>query len=363
VESVEQREERIARLERARGARGCESRALVRGVNVPESFFGAVAGAPVAVDSARGALALSEVYSCVRLLSQTARTLPLHAYRRREQGRTRVQAALQDHPAPGMAPGVLVSWMVASLALHGEFFAGKYRGADERVAMLSLLDPAAVTVEVGPDGEPAYGTTDKHGRARVLGRRDVIHGRLWAVDGLRGVSPFRACATTLGLAGSLARHAADTAQGGFRPDGVVTVQAGPGAEEVAGNLRAAWEQRHARPGRTAFVTSEVSYVPISLPAADAQLVEQVMWSAGSVARVFGIPPWMLGLPSGDSLTYATVEGQAQAFATFSLSPYLAAIEEALSLDGDVLPPGDTYAQFSLEGLLRIQPVTGSRAAV
>lgn len=56
-------------------------------------------------------------------------------------------------------------------------------------------------------------------------------------------------------------------------------------------------------------------------------------------------------PSGDAMTYSNVESQAQAFVTFVLAPYLRAIEEALTLDGEALPPG-AYCHFSVDGLLR-----------
>jgi HK97 family phage portal protein len=334
-----------------------EDRALTR-ATVPAIFLPrSASGEPV---TTRNALGLVDVWACVRVLAQTAATLPLHAYRRGAQGRERVHAERLEHPAPGMPQGCFIAWAVTCLALHGEALIGKYR-RDDGVAMLSLLDPDRVGVEVALDGEPVYTYADRDGQPLVLFRRDVIHARLMTLDGIRGVSPIAQCRDALGLAGALAKHAGESASGGYRPDGVVTVREGPGADDVAENLRKKWSERHSTPGKTAFVTGEVTYTPISIPARDAEFVEQRRLSTVECCRIFGVHPWMVAAPSGDSLTYATVEGQAQAFVTFGLAPYLAALEQAITLDGEVLPPGDTYCEFALDALLR--PDSATRAQV
>jgi HK97 family phage portal protein len=305
---------------------------------------------------------LLDGWACIRVLSMTASTLPLHSYRRTPQGRERVESEYLDRPSPGMSQGTFIAWLVQSLALWGEGFIGKYRGPDGEVRMVSLLDPSTVGVEVGPDGEPIYTTTNKLGEPLVLFRQDVIHARLTTLDGVRGISPIAQCRDALGLASALSNHATEAAQGGFRPDGIATIQAGPGAEDVAENLRAKWSERHAKPGRTAFVTSEVSYTAIAMPPADVQFIEQRKLSTSEVARVFGVPVWMVGGSSGDSMTYSNTESQASAFVKFGLSPYTHAIEQALSLDGELMPPGEgSYCEFLFDALLR--PDSAVRATV
>ena len=334
-----------------------EDRALTRDT-VPAVFFrNGAAGEAV---TTRNALAIADVFACVRVLSMTAGTLPLHAYRRGDRGRERVTSALLEHPSPGMPQGTFVAWCVTTLALWGECFIGKYRGPDGAVQMLGLLAPDRVDVTIGADGEPVYAYTDPAtGRPRVLSRADVIHVRLLTTDGVRGISPIGQCRESLSLAMSLTKHAGENAASGYRPDGVVSIQAGPGADEVAANLQTRWTERHKQPGRTAFVTSEVTYTPVGLPARDAQFVEQQQWSTLTVCRVLGVPPWMIGASSGDSMTYSNTESQGQAFVKFGLTGYLSPLEAALSLDADVMPPGDTYCGFVLDALLR--PDSAGRA--
>jgi HK97 family phage portal protein len=222
-----------------------DDRALTN-ATVPAIFLPkSTGGEPV---TERNALNLVDVWACVRVLSWTAATLMLHAFRRTEQGRERVVAERLQEPAPGLTKGTFVAWAVASLALHGEALIGKYRGDGGEVRMIGLLDPTLVGMEVGPDGEPIYSYVNADGEPVVLFRQDVIHARLMTLDGLRGVSPIRQCRDALVLSASLSKHASESASGGYRPDGVVTVREGPGAEDVAENLRKRWSERHSQPG-------------------------------------------------------------------------------------------------------------------
>lgn len=90
---------------------------------------------------------------------------------------------------------------------------------------------------------------------------------------------------------------------------------------------------------------------MSLTPEDAQFLGQRELSAREVARLFRVPPWMIGAGDGGSMTYSNVEQQAQAFVTFSLRPWLVLIEQAITADVDLCPPG-IYVEFLLDALMR-----------
>ena len=72
-------------------------------------------------------------------------------------------------------------------------------------------------------------------------------------------------------------------------------------------------------------------------------------SGENICRLFGVQAEMIGLASsGSSVTYANREQRVQDFLTFSLSPWLSRIEEALSN----LLPSDHVVRFRTGGLLR-----------
>lgn len=345
---------------RRRRGEHAEQRALTRETLPDVMFPDSPSGSTVTTRNAWGA---ADVFACVRVLSLTASTLPLHAYRRAASGRQRVAAPLLDSPAPGVTQSSFIAQAVLHLALWGEVFVGAFAAGDE-LAFLSCLAPDQVDVRVGRDGEPLYIWTPPGGKSgpRELDRGDVMHARMTSLDGVRGASPIAVCRDALGLSRSLSTHASKAAAGGFRPDGVVSIGGyGPEAEETAQKTQEAWEKRHAAPGRTAFVTGEVTYTAVSSPARDVELVAQRQLSTVEVCRIFGVQPWMIAAPAGDSMTYANTESQAQAFVTFALSPYLVALEQAVSAyEGPLLPAGDTYVQFERGALL--QPDHAGRAA-
>jgi HK97 family phage portal protein len=354
-------------LSTLRRHRGEEDRALTR-ENLPEVMVGAptVAGLPV---GERTALRLVDVLACVRILSETASVLPLLPYRRlADEGRQRVTsgrfADLLQRPAPAVSPSNLIGGMVASLACSGNTFVGKFRDGDGQIAQIGVLPPGAVTVQI-VGGEPLYRYFPAYpvttGEEQILSMRDVLHVRLPVTDelGVLGLSPLRQAREALGLARALEVEASSMHANDSTPLGVATVSPGPGADELLENLKAGLEARHRGPanrGRIAFVTGEVSFSQFSLSAVDMQFVQQMEMSTQTIARLFRIPPWLVGARSGDSHTYSNVEQQSRSFLTYSLAPYLVAIEQAISNDTD-LCTGSTYVEFERSAILQADTKT------
>lgn len=332
--------------------RPTETRALDRATAAP-LLLGAREGERVSVDRALG---LADVFACVRVLAESAASLPLHVYRRTDDGRERVTGgglrSLIERPAPAVTTASLVGALVGHLTLHGNAFVGKYRDPGGVIEQLGLLDPARVQVKIEA-GAPVYELATDKGMRRH-GPADVLHVRApLSVDGIIGLAPIRVVREALTLADALAVHARTFAQNAGRPSGVLKI-AGHASVDQAEHLKASFTARHGGPTRAggiAVIEGDLDFTPLSVPLADAQFVEQRQLSTAEVARVFRVPPWMIGAPAGDSLTYANTEQQAAAFVTFSLRPWLVAIEQALSADAD-LAPGALYVEFVLDALLR-----------
>jgi HK97 family phage portal protein len=187
----------------------------------------------------------------------------------------------------------------------------------------------------------------------------VLHVRLpLSVDGILGLSPIAATRHALPLADSLATMARSFAENGARPSGMLKAS-GHLAHGQAEMLRDLFDNRHGgarQAGGVLVVEGELDWTPLALALEDAQFIEQRRLSTAEIARIFRVPPWMIGAPSGDSMTYSNVHEQAAAFVKFSLTPYLTAIEQAISADAD-LAPGALYAEFVLDGLLRADAKT------
>ena len=336
--------------------RRSEDRALTR-ATLPASMLPSDPGEPGVAPQA--ALRIAEVYSCVRALVDAAAALPLHAYRRTDAGHVRHDgqlAQLLTHPAPWMTTSALVGSIMASLQLHGDAFLGLYRDGAGGIAQLGLLEPSAVEVRV-EEGELVYLLMTKDGVARLT-ERDICHVRAPLPDasGLRGLSPIRACAQTLGLARGLARHANQFTNQGGRPGLLITLDPKVKATDptMLAALRADVQGRES--GSVIVLGGGVDQVtPLALNLVDMEFVAQRVHSAQEVARIFRVPASMLDLPAGDSLTYATVAEQARSFVRWSLGPWLRVIEEALSGHSE-LSLGNQFVRFNLDAVLAAAPV-------
>jgi HK97 family phage portal protein len=337
--------------------RDVEDRALTR-ETVPAAMLSAPPAGSVTPTTA---LATADVWACVRALSDAAASLPLHVYRHQGDGRERVESRTADllrSPAPATTTANLISQLVAHLQLHGNGYVGKFRNQDGQVAQLALLHPDRVQPELRA-GRPLYTVTGPKGERSVHGPDDVTHVRGMSTDGLVGLSPVRQCRVALGLSNQLAEHASQFFANDARPSGLLKTAGGH--PDQLDSLRAAWEEGHrgtANAHRIAVVSGEVDFTAIGMPPDDLQFIQQRKLSAVEVARIFRVPPHLIGADSGESMTYSNVESQALDFARYSLRPALVLIEQALSADRDLFGPRE-YVEFEMDGLLRADSSTRS----
>jgi HK97 family phage portal protein len=301
------------------------------------------------------ALAIADVWAAVRVLADAASSLPIHVYRktsdRREQVTSGRLVELLDQPGPCTSQADLISSLMAHLAVYGAAYIGKYREQGE-IVQLALLHPERVRPE-REAGQVRFRYNPGGGPQRMLTDADVVYVRGLSVDGLNGLSAVQQAARVLGLSDELVKHALsyfDTgAVGGTpRPAGVLRI-----SEDYASSERQSAREilkAEGRPHGIMVVQGDAEYFPVAQRLDDSQFVEQRRLAAQEIARVFRIPPHMIGAPTGESMTYATVEQEAIDFVRFSLQPWLRRIELAISNDPD-LAFQKQYVRFELDGLL------------
>jgi HK97 family phage portal protein len=320
---------------------------------------GSLFAAPGERLSVSRALGLADVFACARVLVESAASLPLHPYRRIDRGRERAGgrvAALLERPGPGQTTSAFIAHAMTSLVLHGAATIGKFR-EDGEITQLGVIDPTQVRPKV-VRGELVIEIHRPEGLIEV-GTDDVVYVRgMLSRDGLTGLSPIAAVRESLGLADALAVQSRSFAQRAARPSGILKLDA-RGSHEQLQTLKDIFSARHGGPeqaGQIAVMSGDVEWSQLSIDLADAQWVEQRNLSTAEIARIFRVPAWMIGAASGDSLTYSNTESQASSFVTFSLRPWLVAIEQAISADRD-LCPGGLYVEFLLDALLRADSKT------
>ena len=337
-----------------------EQRSLTR-AQQPWPIYGTVIWTDIGPDDA---MRISDVFACVRLLADTAASLPLVAYRHLADGdRERFSGRLTDllaTPSPGNVTANLIGTAVAHLNLHGNCYIGKFRDSDGIVTQLAPLHPAGMTVEL-VRGAPRYTYVDQNG-AQQLGTADVLHLKALSVDGVLGLSPVAQTRAALGLAQNLGKHADTFAANAGRPGGVLRVPGWRSAQGTAPeDVRADWERMFVgtdNTGKLLILTGaeDVQYEQFALSMADAQFIEQRQLSSQEIARIFRVPPHLIGAPVSSSLTYSNAEQESLDFLKFSLGPTLRLISSAITSDPD-LSPSTVFVEFDLLDLLRADSLT------
>lgn len=301
--------------------------------------------------SPMGSVRLVPVWAAVQLVAGAVGSLPLKVYRTNPDG-SRVEAPrhqtakLLANPNPFMAGDEAIEVTVAHLLLWGNAFLLKNRyQPGGPVTELLPLPPSKVKVEKIA-GAPVYVVNGKG----PYSSKDILHIRGLSFDGLVGLSPIQMAKQGLGTYAAVEKYQGKFWANNATPGGVLTHPSRL-SPEAAERLRAQWQSSHggtSNASRTAILEEGMKFEPLSIPAEDAQLVQQMEMSALQVARLFQIPAHMMQTnASGASLTYSTTEMEYQHFVRFTLRRWLSRIEKSLLRDNDLFSNVGLGSQFSV----------------
>jgi HK97 family phage portal protein len=88
--------------------------------------------------------------------------------------------------------------------------------------------------------------------------------------------------------------------------------------------------------------------PITITPEESQFLETRKFQVTEIARLFGVPPHMIGDLERSTSWGTGIEQQSIGFVTYTLRPWLTRIESALSKQ----LPGGQFVKFNVDGLLR-----------
>lgn len=312
-------------------------------------------------------LTLSAVWACARLISQSIGCMPLSLYERAGSGKRvatqhPLQLVLHDMPNPDTTAGKHWEATVAAMLLRGMAHAEKMM-LGGRLVGLQFLMPSRLAISRDSRGNKQYRYTEKDGR-----QREIPANRIWAIPGFSlngtdGVSVVRYGAGVFGAAQAAEKAASGTFERGLMPTVwfkypriLKDSQRQEARDLIEGRLSGA-----VNAGRPAILEADMEVGTIGISPDDAQLLESRGFSVEEICRWFGVPPFMVG-HSEKSTSWGTgIEQQIIAFLTFTLTPWLRSIEQAISKD--LLTPVERtryFPKFNIEGLLRAD--SAARAA-
>lgn len=327
------------------------------------SFFmgGSTSGKRV---NERSAMQMTAVYSCVRILSEAIASLPLHVYKYNESGGKEkavdhpLYFLLHDEPNPEMTSFVFRETLMTHLLLWGNAYAQVIRNGKGEIIALYPLMPDRMTVNRDTSGQLYYeyqvskdDAPTVKGNTVILKPSDVLHIQGLGFDGLVGYSPIAMAKNAIGMAIACEEYGAKFFANGANPSGVLEH---PGTLKDPGRVRDSWNAAFGGSGnahKVAVLEEGLKYTPISISPNEAQFLETRKFQIDEIARIFRVPPHMVG--DLEKSSFSNIEQQSLEFVKYTLDPWVVRWEQSLSrslLSED--EKKQYFFKFNLEGLLR-----------
>ena len=303
-------------------------------------------------------------YSCVRILAEAIAGLPLHLYTYKDDGGKEkaighpLYLLLHDEPNPEMSSFVFRETLMTHLLLWGNAYAQIIRNGKGEVVALYPLMPNRMTVDRDSSGQLFYtyqmnntdAPTMKAGTV-ILKPSDVLHIPGLGFDGLVGYSPIAMAKNAIGLAIATEEYGAKFFANGATPGGLLEY---PGTVKDPDRVRESWNKGFSgsqNAGKVAILEEGMKYTPISIAPEQAQFLETRKFQINEIARIFRVPPHMVG--DLEKSSFSNIEQQSLEFVKYTLDPWVVRWEQSLSRA--LFTPEEKkryFFKFNVEGLLR-----------
>lgn len=322
--------------------------------------FGVFNDAVVPVSEER-AYGLTSYYRAISLISSTIAALPLKVYQRDTRELAAQDIPVLREPNPSQTRFEYRQTMIANALSWGNAFSFKQRDRTPNRDVVATwpIHPSKVRVEVdlptddNPSGKLFHVQTSTG--ERVLTDYEIFHLPYLSVNGYQGLPPLAMHRQALGVAVSAENTAASFYGKGSLMSGVLGTDAKLDADQ-ADRIQRRWQQRvagQANAGQIAVLDAGLKFMPISIPPEDAELLASRRFGVEEIARLFGVPPHLIGAVERSTSWGSGIEQQFIGWVQTSLNGWITLIEQRINRE---LLPGGTfsplYAEFTLEGLLR-----------
>jgi HK97 family phage portal protein len=293
-------------------------------------------------------LRLSAVYACVRLISDTISTLPYDQYVRRDGQRFpyRPKDSWVDRPSTEMPKTTFWKQVIISLLLDGNAFVLVTRSGNE-IVDLTPLNPKQVRVE-RREGRKVFVINN----TQTVGPDQVLHLTEMLMPGeLRGVSRIMQAKEALGLGLALEEYAAQFFGNGAYAGGVLEFPDKLSPEQRK-EIRDTWNSVHQGPKRAhrvGMLWGGGKFNPLTVDPTASQLVDQRKFAVEEIARIFRVPPFMLGVSENAAMAFASIEQQQLFFRQHTIQPYVEMLEDHFQL---LLENPATFIKFNMSSIVR-----------
>lgn len=327
------------------------------------SFFMGTSAAGKSVNE-RSAMQMTAVYACVRILSEAIAGLPLHMYRYEADGSKKkaidhpLYRILHDEPNPEMTSFIWRETAMSHLLLWGNAYMQIIRNGKGEVIGLYPLMPSRMKVDRDSKGRLYYeyqtmseDAPTMKGAVVQLDPSEVLHIPGLGFDGVVGYSPIAMAKNAIGLSIAAEEYGSKFYANGAAPSGVLEH---PNVLKDPAKVRDSWNAAFggsSNSHRVAVLEEGMKYTPISINPNEAQFLETRKFQIDEIARIFRVPPHMVG--DLEKSSFSNIEQQSLEFVKYTLDPWVYRWEQALSraLLSDE-EKKQYFFKFNVDGLLR-----------
>ena len=189
------------------------------------------------------------------------------------------------------------------------------------------------------------------GSTVYLDPSEVLHIPGLGFDGLVGYSPIAMAKNAIGMAIACEEYGAKFFANGAAPGGVLEH---PGTIKDPQRVRESWQSTFGGSGnanKIAVLEEGMKYTPIGISPEQAQFLETRKFQINEIARIFRVPPHMVG--DLEKSSFSNIEQQSLEFVKYTLDPWVIRWEQ--SIQRSLLSKDEKavyFVKFNLEGLLR-----------
>jgi HK97 family phage portal protein len=263
-------------------------------------------------------------WMCLDMNASVLSTMPVY---RTRSGRMVDPVTWMSNPDPI----IYASWHEFAKQLFWDYQLGEAFvlpmaiGSDGFPLRFRVIPPWLVNVEVR-GGSRAYnvGTMDVTG--------EILHVRYKSTsDGARGVGPLESAGARMITAGVLAKYVREVASTGGTPDYTLETELDIDRED-AQDMQTQWiEGRLRTPGAPPVLWNGFKLVSHQgMSPKDMTMLEIAQFTEARIAQLLGVPAALVGLPTGDSLTYSNITSLFDFHDRASLKPKATTVMSALS---------------------------------
>lgn len=298
-----------------------------------------IGGGPTAsgeLVSERTAMAISTVYTCIKILSEGVASLPCKLMKRLNKGSAEaVDNELYDllaySPNPEMTAFTFWSTIVGSSALTGNGYAQIMRDENKIPEALYPLNPLKTEPVRLPDGSLAFKTRDgqKEGTYRIILAADVLHFPLFSLDGIKGVGPVTAARESFATARAMEKYGARFFSNGAQTPSVMIYKGQKLEPKAQVSIVESWKAAHSGENQHSqgFLFGDSDIKSIGLNPEDTQFIASRNYTRADIAAMFGIAPQYVG--DLQRLSNNNYTQQQLSFVTDTLRPIIIRIEQEL----------------------------------